>query len=58
MMTTATHRLRPLFTLAAGYGYHTKPERGNDSRSPAVTGVNKGGDRFYSTASLGAKLRF
>ena len=43
--------------LESGYGYDTKPER-SDSRLPGVTGVNDGGDRLYSTVSLGAKVRF
>lgn len=46
----------------SGYGYDTKLERNESGpRSPAaagLTGVNRGGDRFYSTVSLGAKLRF
>lgn len=46
----------------SGYGYDTKLDRNESGpRSPAaagLTGVNRGGDRFYSTVSLGAKLRF
>ena len=42
--------------LESGYGYDTRPERaGLDAN---FQGVNQGGDRFYSTVSLGAKLRF
>ena len=42
--------------LESGYGYDTQPER---ATLPAnFTGVNKGGDRLYSTVSLGAKLSF
>ena len=46
----------------SGYGYDTKLERNNSGgNSPAaagLSGVNRGGDRFYSLVSLGAKLRF
>ena len=42
--------------LESGYGYDTRPERaGLDAN---FEGVNKGGDRFYSTVYLGAKFRF
>ena len=40
----------------SGYGYDTKPERGNGL--PGTSGVNDGGDRLYSNVSLGAKLKF
>ena len=48
----------PNFSLVfeSGYGYDTKPERGNGL--PGTTGVNDGGDRLYSTVSLGAKVKF
>ena len=42
--------------LEDGYGYDTKPER--SSLPNYLSGVNKGGDRLYSTVSLGAKLLF
>lgn len=46
----------------SGYGYDTKLERNSDGgRSPqavGLTGTNKGGDRFYSTVNLSAKLMF
>ena len=42
--------------LESGYGYDTKPERSTLPYN--FDGVNKGGDRFYSTVSLGAKLSF
>lgn len=41
--------------LESGYGYDTTPERGHLS---GVTGTNAGGDRFYSSVSLGGKVRF
>lgn len=41
--------------LENGYGYDTKP----DNKSlPGISGVNNGGDRLYSTVSLGAKVKF
>ena len=43
--------------LESGYGYDTKPQR-SDSRLQGVTGVNNGGDRLYSTVSLGGKVKF
>ena len=46
----------------SGYGYDTKLQRnssgGSSPAAAGLTGVNRGGDRFYSTVSLGAKLRF
>ena len=42
--------------LESGYGYDTHPDRGGLSAN--IEGVNKGGDRFYSTVSLGARIRF
>ena len=42
--------------LEDGYGYDTKPERGN--LPGAFSGTNNGGNRLYSTVSLGAKLSF
>ena len=41
--------------LEDGYGYDTKLQRGN---LPGINGVNRDGDRLYSTVSLGAKLKF
>lgn len=41
----------------SGYGYDTKPER-SGSRLSGVSGVNDGGDRLYSTVSLGGKVTF
>ncbi len=43
--------------LESGYGYDTKPERSN-ARLAGVSGVNDGGNRLYSTVSLGAKVKF
>lgn len=46
----------------SGYGYDTKLDRnnsgGNSAAAAGLSGVNKGGDRFYSTVSLSAKARF
>lgn len=46
----------------SGYGYDTKLERNssgtNSAAAAGLTGVNKGGDRLYSTVSLSAKARF
>ncbi len=46
----------------SGYGYDTKLERNNSGANSAaaagLSGVNKGGDRLYSTVSLSAKARF
>ena len=39
----------------SGYGYDTKPQSGT---LPGVSGTNKGGDRLYSTVSLGARIKF
>ena len=39
-----------------GYGYETKPDRG--SLGSNITGTNDGGDRFFSSVSLGARLKF
>ncbi len=41
--------------LEDGYGYDTKLQRGD---LPGVNGVNRSGDRFYSTVSLGARVKF
>ena len=41
--------------LESGYGYDTKPQSGS---LPGVNGANKGGDRLYSTVSLGARIKF
>ncbi len=41
--------------LESGYGYDTKPKGGS---LPGVNGVDRGGDRLYSTVSLGAKIKF
>ena len=41
--------------LENGYGYDTKLQRGD---LPTINGLNRDGDRFYSSASLGAKLKF
>ncbi len=40
--------------LENGYGYDTKPQGG----SLPVNGVDRGGDRLYSTVSLGGKIKF
>lgn len=46
----------------SGYGYDTKLDRstdgGNSPQSAGLSGTNRGGDRFYSTVSLSAKVRF
>ena len=42
-------------TLESGYGYDTKPSH---SGIADVNHANRDGDRFYSTVSLGAKLKF
>ena len=42
-------------TLESGYGYDTKPTH---STITGVNHANRDGDRFYSTVSLGAKLKF
>lgn len=39
----------------SGYGYDTKPQGGS---LPGVNGVDRGGNRLYSTVSLGAKIKF
>ncbi len=39
----------------SGYGYDTKPTGGS---LPGINGVDRGGDRLYSTVSLGAKIKF
>ena len=43
--------------LESGYGYDTKPDRG-DERLGSFSGLNGGGDRLYSTVSLGGKVKF
>lgn len=43
--------------LESGYGYDTKPERAGQ-RLAGFNGGNDGGDRLYSTVSLGGKVRF
>ena len=39
----------------SGYGYDSKLERGSLS---GVTGADRGGERLYSTVSLGGKIKF
>lgn len=41
--------------LESGYGYDTKPQGGSLRN---VNGVDRGGDRLYSTVSLGARVKF
>ena len=41
--------------LEDGYGYDTKLQRGN---LPGFNGLNRSGDRLYSTVSLGARIKF
>ena len=49
-------------TLESGYGYDTKLDRNSSGyRSPqaaGLSGTNRGGDRFYSTVNLAAKVKF
>jgi hypothetical protein len=40
----------------SGFGYDTKLDRG--SKPAGLNGVNRGGDRFYNTVSLGGKVTF
>ena len=53
------YRITPAFSVVfeSGYGYDTKPERSGD-RLRFVSGVNDGGDRLYSSVSLGGKIKF
>ncbi len=44
--------------IESGYGYDTKPKRGSLAGTGVYTGVNDGGDRLYSTVSLGARFKF
>ncbi len=48
--------------LDSNYGYDTKPGRGGQtvggSKPSGSRGINKGGDRFYSTVGLSAVFKF
>ena len=55
------YEIEPIRNLSifveSGYGYDTKPEHDGPVLT-GVTGVNKGGDRFYNAVKLGASLKF
>ena len=44
--------------LESGYGFDTAPHQGGSSLGGEYQGINRAGNRLYSTVSLGVKLSF